>query len=195
MGNVGTGEGWRPWLFPGTLQVLRVAFFDSKARTVAALVLFAGATYAACAQVSPSGETPDASTVDSASNVSPATCPEERPAEGAACTHPEGTTCAFGSCAAYAVCSIGTWRIAPNPKPPKLCPALVPEESAPCDACFEDGGTCTYGDPTCTDASTNAAIARCRAGRFSVRFVSCVEAGTDAGPPKDAETDAPNDGG
>lgn len=158
-------------------------------------MLFVGATYAACAQVSPGGDTPDASTGDSASNVSPATCPEERPEEGAACTHPEGTTCAFGSCATYAVCSMGTWRIATTPKPTKLCPALVPEESAPCDACFEDGGTCTYGDPTCTDASTNAAIAKCQAGRFSVRFVSCVEAGTDAGSLADAQSDASDDGG
>ena len=72
------------------------------------------------------------------------------------------------------------WRLATSPRPQKLCPSLVPDEGASCGDCFEDGGTCTYGDPTCTDASTNAAHATCARGKFSIQIVTCVEAGTDA---------------
>ena len=91
------------------------------------------------------------------------------------------------------MCTDGTWRVAPSATPPTLCPSLVPEEGAACDACFEDGGTCTYGDPTCGDASANAALARCRAGKFSVRVVTCVVTTVDSGPVDAGDADAGRD--
>lgn len=157
--------------------------------------------YVACAQVAPDPSAIDATTGDSTTSTSSAICPEDPPQKGAACTHPEGTTCAFGTCATYAICTGGTWKVAPPTTPTKLCPTLVPEDRASCGACFEDGGTCVYGDPTCGDASTNAAVATCRLGRFSVRVVPCVEAGVDSGADArpddagaDAALDAPIDG-
>lgn len=169
-------------------------------RYLAAIAFTTATVCAACARISPGDPNEDAGRGDTGSNVSPATCPVARPEEGATCTHPEGTTCAYGTCATYATCSGGTWRVAPTPRAARLCPSLVPEEGATCAECFEDGGTCIYGDPTCGDAATNAALANCRAGRFTVRVVTCVEAGADGGADSardarpDGASDAANDG-
>lgn len=159
--------------------------------------LAAAAAIASCGTEG-GGPTTDAAAPDVSVTVFPAECPATSPAQGEACTQPEGTTCAFGACATYVVCRGGAWVVAPVPEPKNLCPSLVPEQGAPCGACFQDGGACTYGDPTCSDASTNAAIASCRAGAFAVRFVTCVEAGADGSPPSDgaasdATSDAPRD--
>jgi len=123
-------------------------------------------------------------------SVAPAMCPDALPEQGASCTLPEGTTCAFGACASYAVCVGGVWSVPPRPKPQKLCPKLVPDEGTTCGDCFEDGGACTYGDPTCADAATNAATATCRRGKFTIALVTCVEAGADAASSDAAPSDA-----
>lgn len=151
---------------------------------VASLALVAAA-YAACGGSSDGGSAPDASDAAEIPTVSPAVCPPERPDGGVSCTVPEGTTCAYGACGAYIACTRGVWTLATNPKPPRLCPALVPEEGEPCGACFDDGGACVYGDLTCTDASTNAARATCNAGKFSIAIVTCVD-----GSPGDSGSDA-----
>lgn len=143
------------------------------------------AAYTACGGTSDGGSPTDAASTAEIPTVSPAACPPERPDGGVVCSLPEGTTCAYGACGSYAVCSRGTWTQATNPKPPRLCPALVPEEGELCGACFDEGGTCVYGDPTCTDASTNAARATCSAGKFTISIVTCVD-----GSPGDSGSDA-----
>ncbi len=148
--------------------------------TLASLLASAGFGEA-CGTNSGSSSIPDAGADQDLLGPSPARCPAERPTGGTACTLPEGTACAFGTCDGFATCTRGAWRIATNPPPNPPCPALVPEEGQACPPCF--GATvCTYNDLTCTDAAANAARATCARGTFTVTLVTCVEAGiSDAG--------------
>lgn len=164
-------------------------------RAVAAAALALALVAAAAASCDDTSVDPsaDSGTDDGASLVSPSQCPAELPVNGSTCTLAENTTCAFGTCATYAVCSRSVWTVAPRPGQKNVCPPLVPDEGTACGDCFEDGGACTYGDPTCADASRNAAVAACRQGKFSIRIVTCIEGGTDAAS-TDGGRDAPEGG-
>lgn len=153
---------------------------------------------AACNSTGIGGPSPDSGAAEDANTVSPALCPNTSPVEGTACTLPEGTTCGYGQCGFFLVCTRGAFRGATSPRLEGRCPAQIPEQGAVCGPCLEDGGVCVYGDPTCADAQTNAALSTCSAGKFSVRSFVC-EAGVDAAPrldapPGDAPLDAPEGG-
>ncbi len=125
--------------------------------------------------------------------AAPAVCPEALPEEGAWCALPEGTTCLYGPCGAFAQCTRGAFARATSPRA-NLCPAAPPREGSPCGPCFVDGGTCVYGDPTCADAQVPAEISSCFSGRFTTQRLPCEAGAGDAAAADSGAPDAPNDG-
>lgn len=119
----------------------------------------------------------------------PGVCPSDLPAQGSACSLPEGTTCDFGFCGALiARCTHGVWRFGGNPPPNPPCPSEVPVNGDKCPACFLPSVKCGYDFCVVGDAGTDAAralvIASCSEGAWSVGAFSC-----DGGP------DVQGDGG
>lgn len=168
----------------------------SRTRAALALGLVAalatGLAAANCGDSSTNGAGVDSGGPADAAPALPAVCPEEQPAEGAWCPLPEGTTCAYGPCGAFATCTRGVFVRATSPYA-NLCPSAPPREGSPCGPCFADGGTCVYGDPTCADAEVSPAITTCSAGRFMTQRVECDAGARDAAPVDGGEDDATTD--
>jgi len=165
---------------------------------VASLAVGLAATH--CGDAGGGATEGDAGAPDDAALAAPAVCPEALPEEGAWCALPEGTTCLYGPCGSFVVCTRGAFLRATSPRA-NLCPASPPREGSPCGPCFVDGGACVYGDPTCADAQVPAAISACFAGRFTTRSVECEAGAADAasadtggGGEIDAAADSPSDG-
>lgn len=109
-------------------------------------------------------------------------CPVTRPANGAICLLPEGTTCDFGLCGTrLARCSAGQWQVASNLPPRPPCPKDPPNIDTSCPACWSADVTCSYGSDDCSlpDASDNTTLATCPAGAWVVEFRPCRDAGPD----------------
>lgn len=150
--------------------------------------LAAGLATAHCGTAGGGSADREAGAADDAARAAPAVCPEALPEVGVWCALPEGTTCAYGPCGAFARCTRGAFVRATSPRA-SLCPTSPPPEGSPCGPCFADGGVCAYGDPTCADAQVPPAISTCFGGRFATRAIEC-----EAGPGDAAAADSGGDG-
>ncbi len=151
--------------------------------SIAGVLLFAAAAVTIASACGTDGDpllTPEAGAEGAA--VLDGGCPVARPANGAECLLPEGTTCDFGLCGTrLARCSGGQWQVASNLPPRPPCPEFPPNIDTSCPACWSADVTCNYGSNDCSlpDASDNTTLATCPDGGWVVEFRPCRDAGPD----------------
>ncbi|MBX3130507.1 MAG: hypothetical protein KF718_27565 [Polyangiaceae bacterium] len=109
-------------------------------------------------------------------------CPSSFPSNGASCSLPSGSWCAYPNqnpcCTDFmAQCLDGQWMATPascNPPPPPPCPSEVPEPGSACgssDACGSGQQYCGYEQ--CADGSTRLE-AQCVYGAWTVSEPKCA---------------------
>lgn len=90
-----------------------------------------------------------------AGGKAPSACPAASPAVGAPCSGP--TQCVYGNdtCKQSVECVSGHWTS--GPVVCSTCPAATPTFGDPCST---EGASCTYTDPSCSEAGAQATCAK-----------------------------------